>query len=220
MKRWLIGFSMFMLMLGLAGAANAGISYYWDHLDGNNDLTSQYAGTSGYTLYDFNSGSVSWTVSSDSNGQIVMGSGPSYARPGLSDNTYYLSVPKNSTATPVTYTAFLGYDSNYLGLYWGSVDTYNTLYLYLDGAPVATITGTMVLTGTGAGTGMTGNQSSPLTNVYVDITGYTFDTIVFKSTTYAFEVDNVVTHVPEPGTILTLGLALLGLAGLRRKFDL
>ena len=52
MKRLLIGFNMFMLVLGSAGAANAGISYYWNYTDGSGVLTSQYAGTSGYTLYD------------------------------------------------------------------------------------------------------------------------------------------------------------------------
>ena len=61
-----------------------------------------------------------------------------YAQPGgpyptnpQGDNTPYLSVPSTDGNGTVTLTLSSAY--NYFGLYWGSMDDYNTLTFYSGG---------------------------------------------------------------------------------------
>ncbi len=122
-----------------------------------------------------------------------------------------------------------GYGVDYLGVYYGSVDTYNEIRFY-DGLgnlisgtgdlSDGILTGTEILTAMG---GSSGNQTSPNSNVYVNLgfqPGDQFTSFEFYTTGVAFEIDNVVTHIgriPEPGSLMLISLGLFGLAGLRRK---
>ena len=106
---------------------------------------------------------------------------------------------------------------DYLGLYWGSIDTYNSIAFYNDNTLVTTITGTQVL----ASNGVPGDQSGSGSNRYVNIyfsANEVFNKVTFISNGVAFELDNVAfREAPEPGALALFGVGLLGTALVRRR---
>ena len=104
----------------------------------------------------------------------------------------------------------------YLGLLWGSIDQYNTLE-FRDSANnvVGTLTGGQVLLGANGNQGQNGT-------LYVNINSdVAFSKVIAKSTSYAFEFDNVAfntTPVPEPSTYLAGAMLALPVVvqGVRR----
>ncbi|MBD2667505.1 PEP-CTERM putative exosortase interaction domain protein [Richelia sinica FACHB-800] len=168
----------------------------------------------GATTIDFNSGSAptsgfaTYTPGGTTN--IVTGSVASqYAAP-TGDTTPYLTiapVANNVTGNTGSVTINFAKALDYFGLYWGSVDTYNSISFY-DGANLlTTFTGSNI-----PDTTASGNQTSPQDNVFVNFfagAGEKFDKIVLTSTGVAFESDNhAYRAVPEPASIL--GLLLFG----------
>jgi hypothetical protein len=160
---------------------------------------------------------------------ITQGSVPGAAAPA-NDETYYFFTPSQGGIVPASVTVenadFIAFDPSlyidYMGLYFGSIDTYNSLEFNLLNGDSFTITGTEILQ---EFNGTSGNQVDSASNVYVNIdfapedffTGFTLHT-----TGVALEIDNVVTHVttvptPEPSTFILLGAGLLGLVALGRK---
>jgi hypothetical protein len=206
MKRIVIAFGLALA----ASVAQAGIIY--SVLDPGY-YTTQVAGA---TTVDFNGLCGAYTNCSG-NGALVTGSGSHYASPyGISDG--YLTVAYHSSSGSVSLTTPGSYD--YFGLYWGSLDTYNSIAFY-DGA---------TLIGGYAGVEINpllanGGQTSWASNRYVNFLftdGDLFNRIVLTSTNYAFESDNhafgnIASPVPEPGALALFALALIGVGVTARR---
>jgi hypothetical protein len=152
-------------------------------------------------------------VSFGGDGQAVQGSQSGvYAAPYLSNGNGTLFGDPNNGPDTTTYlttgvgsvTLTLPGQEKYVGLLWGSVDTYNTLSLYNGATLVGTATGTDVTSNAN------GNQGE-FGTFYVNINSTdSFNRVVATSSSYAFEFDNVAynpTAVPEPSSFI---LALIG----------
>ncbi len=231
MKKLSVIFSV-IVMLAFASPASA-ILYNDNYVVGNGGYTSPYAGAIVETFDLANSGGggltqAGWSFLAGGNYQIIKGdvsgvaSAPWWTDPvampvGQKDQTYYLSVPVNVNSSPQSATIMFGGNPyNYLGLWWGSMDTYNTLDLVAaDGiSVVASYTG-------GTWSPGDGKQESSTTNMYRNLYDMpNFYGVKITSTNYAFELDNLAVGynvVPEPLTLTLLGCGLLGLLGIRRK---
>lgn len=177
-------------------------------------------------------------ITSGSSIAIQQGSTVNVAATPANDTTFfaYGPGPGNSTGSAVSlkvkyadtlssfqYVTGVDHYINYLGMYYGSIDTYNNIAFYSNGSLIqgtgllsdGILTGQEVLN---ALNGSSGNQYLPGSNVYVNMffdTTDSFDAFEFRTTGIAFEVDNIVTGiapVPEPSTIVLLGLGLFGMA--------
>lgn len=156
-------------------------------------------------------------VSFTNDGQAVQGSLTDvYAAPYLSNGNGTLFGDPNNGPDTTTYlstgigsvTLTLPGQEKYIGLLWGSVDSYNTLSLYNGASLVGTVTGTDVTSNASGDQGQNGT-------FYVNISStQSFDSVVATSSQYAFEFDNVAFNsaaVPEPSSFV---LSLIGGMGL------
>jgi hypothetical protein len=143
-----------------------------------------------------------------SGGGIVMNNGGGgseglYATP-YSDGTNYMAVLSGQSETVV-----YGKTYSELGLYWGSIDTYNVITLF-NGANSVVVSVPPV---------SDGDQFASDSNRYFVVSGFDFNKVVFGSSQNSFEFDNVaVAGAPEPSTwaMMLLGFAGLGFAGYRK----
>ena len=105
-----------------------------------------------------------------------------YATP-YGDTTNYMAV-LGGGSEEIAYSSL----KTSFGLYWGSVDTYNSLAFYSGAVLVATITGADVDPPMSAN----GGQTDYASNGYVLITALPqFDRVVAASGSNSFEFDNV-----------------------------
>ena len=150
---------------------------------------------------NFQSAALGATFSASGNSGVVIGSSSVTAAPfvgplpGNQDTTKYLSIGGNGTET-ITFAS----EKNAFGLYWGSLDSYNSIKFYDGATLVASYTGNDI-----SPLFPTGNQGSFSSNGYVEFSGLqAFNKVVLSSSSNAFEIDNISAgNVPTPDTGLS-----------------
>ena len=173
------------------------------------DPTGYLAGP-GTLLYDFENNTAPSTLTGNYTMFPIPSGTSQSAAPAGDTSKYFLSVPNPSSTGSATFA--FSFDMDYLGLYWGSIDTYNKIEFFNNG----TLTGTVL--GSNVANPANGNQTLGYSNRYVHISDIVFDKFTLTSTQYAFEVDNIaVRAVPEPTTLLLFGAGLAGLAAVGRR---
>ncbi len=203
------------LAFGLALAASVAQAGIIQTVENAGIYTTQVAGATTVNWNDYSCGAY---TSCTGDGRLVTGGvSGHYASPyGITDT--YLTVPYNYSAGAVALTTPGNY--NYFGLYWGSLDLYNSIHFYDGASLIGSFNGADIFS-----LMANGGQSSWASNRYVNFLftdGDLFDRIVLVSTNWAFESDNhafgnVTTSVPEPATLAMFGLGLIGLGMMARR---
>ncbi len=181
----------------------------------------QYTSVAGATTVNFNNPPPNGGLPSNpvytsavSTPAVVVGNSPGQYSSPTGDTSPFLtispsgssSIPPNRGGTgPVTinFSGVGGGSMNYFGLYWGTIDSYNSIAFYRG----ATQIGSTIFGGTN---GLTAGST-----VFVNFTftnAEAFDRVVLTSTTAAFETDNhAYREVPVPPSFL--GILLAGTIG-------
>ncbi len=214
--------SIFFLTALSVGKADAYTINNLHSTDSNGGYISPYAVTATET---FDNSSLAWTWLGDYkvvNGSTGINSAP--AANGVKESTNYVTLPSNCSSGSATITLAPGGSYyTYFGLWWGSMDSYNTIAFYKDGVMTQSFTGSDVAGYLYGGTQTAnGNQLGPYTNMYVNFLDLeAFNSITLTSTSYAFEADNlsVGNPVPIPNAFWLLSSGLIGMIGIRRRFN-
>ena len=207
-----------------AGAAHAGTIQIGGVAAGADGMTSSQTGV---CSVNFNGGNASNTCGASYTQGANLPLAASHFRTGsqsgqyaspAGDTTGFLTVgPTDGTPIKIS----LATSANYFGFYAGSLDAFNMVQFFLDGAMVDQFTGTEINAVAFPGTATNGNQAAAQ---YIDyFTNTLFNSIVYSSSSNAFETDNHAFGiasprvVPEPSSIALLGLGAIGFVARRRK---
>lgn len=189
--------------------------------DGGSFQAENFGDTAPYGGFVYSAGALTMTFSGTG---VVMNNGGQpagglYATP-YDDGSNYMAV-LGGGHEDIAFSALM----NSFGLYWGSIDTYNSLEFYNGANLVATVSGADVQ----PPLANNGDQTSYATNRYIEISALPgFTSVRLASSSNSFEFDNVVagvaitqfsSAVPEPSTwaMLMLGFGGLGYAAMRRR---
>ncbi|MEO0370917.1 MAG: VPLPA-CTERM sorting domain-containing protein [Pseudomonadota bacterium] len=122
----------------------------------------------------------------------------------------YFAVGPSHSASPATLT-ISGRKADTLNLLWGSIDGYNSIEFFAGGSSLGVISNGDITPSSTEGAGVGASYVS----IFSDMA---FDSVVFTSTSNAFEFGNVgVATVPLPAGVVLLGTALGGLGVARRR---
>jgi hypothetical protein len=164
-------------------------------------------------------------------GSLVTGDNPDVYRAPTADNGYYIST---STSSVKFDFAPGGKNISQFAVYWGSVDTWNTIqFTPVSGAPI-TVTGTDLLSILPSGTTLGQNDTASFVlDFKVSLYSYLWTSVTLSSSSPSFEFDNIAWQsstatcyikcgpsafppgaaTPEPSSLLLFCSGVLGLAG-------
>ena len=157
------------------------------------------------------------------NGSVTNQWAAPFFGPGA-DTTNYLAVLGGTTETVTLKAGLLGAT---LGIYLGSLDTYNSILFYNGANLIKTISGTDIASATGLIPNVP-NQTSYDSNRFLEFSNLgSFTSVVFSSATNSLELDNLTIDatgtleggVPETCTwvMMILGFLSVGFVSYRRK---
>ncbi|WNZ27289.1 PTPA-CTERM sorting domain-containing protein [Leptolyngbya sp. NK1-12] len=183
--------------------------------DGN-QFTTTVAGATTLTFSDVATPSASpinytkGLASYSGNGRFVAGSiGGRYAEPP-NNQPAYLTLGAGQEPGPVRIDFSTAL--NYFGLYWGSIDSFNSISFFSQGKLLKTIVGSDIRNPANGNQQLTGAR---FVDFFADA-GKSFDRIDLISSSAAFESDNhAYRAVPTPA--LLPGLIAMGAAALRKR---
>jgi hypothetical protein len=176
------------------------------------------------TLETFNNGTLppGYTITACSNplGCGVLSPTSHYGAPPTGDHTDYLATGVGTISINLsTIESTFGFKGpiDDFGLYWGSIDAYNTISFWDGSTEVGSFTGAQVAAAASAAKlPVTIGTTSLFVNFFAN--GTTWTTIDLSSSKPNFESDNdAFGPVPEPATMALLGVGLLALALVVRR---
>jgi hypothetical protein len=172
-----------------------------------------FGAKAGSTVIDFESGLPSGPTFSGAGSLygLYTGTSAGVAATPFGDTTQYYSTGLGTT------TITFDEANTYLGLLWGSVDSYNSIAFYNGDDLIGTVAGAAIRNPANGDQGIGGTY---YVNFEIEDG---FDRVLLISNGFSFEIDDLafggdyLRQIPEPASALLLGAGLIALGGSRRR---